>query len=96
MVAGLISIASPSHAATVAPGAGQAPEAPDTDTDTDKEAASRPAPNEAGASGSKLAGGGYSRPPPNPRIDAISDSRSLVASKAIRITGLSPSPRRSL
>jgi len=55
-----------------------------------------PGAKEAGASGSKLAGGGYSRPPPRARMSPISASRSLVGSMAIRMTGLAPSPRRSL
>jgi hypothetical protein len=55
-----------------------------------------PGVKEAAASGSKLAGGGYSRPPPSARMSPISASRSLVGSMAIRMTGLAPSPRRSL
>ena len=53
------------------------------------------APKSAGASGSKLAGGGYSRPA-CARMSPISESRCLVGSIAIRMTGLAPSPRRSL
>ena len=87
VVAGLISIASPSHACTGAP-------------DWLVPRRSSPAGVWRGEGRGRVrveAGRRRVLPPAaNARMPPISASRSLVGSMAIRITGLAPSPRRSL
>jgi hypothetical protein len=87
---GLISTASPSQASTTGWGSGHWPGR------AANAAAAGWDEKSAGASGSKVSGGGYSRPPASARMVVIHSRRLRVGSAAILMTGLGPSPRRSL